>query len=58
MTVICIECESEMEYKTKYGSKNEGIYKCKECGNFVYEDSMEKWISKKIAIVPNEEEKK
>jgi peptide methionine sulfoxide reductase MsrB len=55
MVVICKECGTEMEYKKKYGSKNEGVYKCKECGNFVYEDTMEKKAGKTIVLVTDEE---
>ena len=58
MTIICKECEKEMEFREKYGSKNKGVYKCKTCGNFVYEDSMEKWVGKKIVIFPNAEGEK
>jgi hypothetical protein len=55
MMVICKECKSEMEYKEKYGSKNEGIYNCPDCGNFVYKDTMEKKAGKTIILVPDEE---
>ena len=55
MSVICKECEKEMEFREKYGSKNKGVYKCLFCGNLVFEDTMEKKVGETIIIVPNEE---
>ena len=55
MSVICKECGTEMEFREKYGSKNQRVYKCLFCGNLVFEDTMEKKVGETIIIVPNEE---
>jgi hypothetical protein len=55
MTVICKECNKEMEYREKYGGKNKKVYRCLSCGNLVFQDTMEKKVGETILIVPNEE---
>lgn len=50
MTVICKECNEEMEFREKYGGKNKKVYRCLSCGNLVFEDTMEKKVGKTIII--------